>query len=108
MFFVFAPPDSHVSFLDRLKIIWSLLTKKQPEISLTPTSKVKFGENKVYFHGDFHLTSSGSLYLSADKHVIIESGQDQEPERPGYRHSVWINSPKDNFGRPLKDEEGSF
>ena len=102
----FAPPSSTLGVLDRVKIIWRLLTKKQPEISLTPSSRVKFGENKIYFNGDFHLACSGSLYLSANKHIVIDSGQDPEPERPGYLHSVWINSKKDNFGRPIKEDEG--
>ncbi len=112
MNFAFAPQTTEAmpNVFDRVKIIWRLLTQKHPEIPLTPHSKVKFGENKIYFDGDFHLESSGSLYLSAKKHIVIESGQDPEPGRPGYRHSVWINSQKDSFGRPLKHDDvgGTF
>jgi hypothetical protein len=119
MFFAFAPSGNSIAFVDRAKAIWQLLFYKKPKINLTPTTQVIFGENTIYFTGDFHLNTTGNMYLTAQKHVVIQSGQDAEPDRPGYRHSVWINSKLDNFGRPLQsfdpgllqsvlDNEGKF
>jgi hypothetical protein len=60
---------------------------------------------RIILPDDFALHTTGNLRLSADKHVIIKSGQGEE-ERPGYRYSIWLNSEEDGACRPLKDKPG--
>lgn len=104
MIFAFAEAQIDWKWKARFQNIWALLFHKKPELTITPTTKVIFGENKIVFLGDFHLETTGSLYLNAQKHIIVNSGQGIEPERPDYRHSVWINSQLDHQNRPLKTE----
>lgn len=48
------------------------------------------------------IKSTGNFYIDADKHILVNSGCDDDPKRPGYRHSVWINTPIDGEGYPVK------
>ncbi len=56
--------------------------------------------NRIVIQGDFELYTKGHLRLRSDKHVIINSGRDEE-QRPGYIHAIWLNSDEDDFGRPI-------
>jgi hypothetical protein len=75
---------------------------------LTPCIKMKNGiivdldNQRLIIPGDFNLHTTGNLKFSADKHIIIKSGQIPE-ERPGYVYGVWINSEEDSYGNPLLD-----
>jgi hypothetical protein len=77
---------------------------------LTPCIKMKNGiiidiENqRLIIPGDFNLHTTGNLRLTADKHVIIKSGNTPE-EREGYIHSIWFNSEEDINGNPIKYDD---
>lgn len=77
--------------------------------SLKPILKTRQGIeidlscNKIIFPDTIHLHSQGDFIISSDQHVMIDSGQKPEADRPGYMYSVWTNCPKDNFGRPTMD-----
>lgn len=65
------------------------------EITIQKRGKV------IHLSGDVTLHASGTLKLESDKHIILSSGKGKE-ERPGYRHSVWLNPDLDARGRPIQ------
>jgi hypothetical protein len=51
--------------------------------------------------GSVMLKVKGEFRLVCDKDIIFMSGQDDNPDRPGYRHSIWENPPLNERGQPL-------
>jgi hypothetical protein len=77
----------------------------QPEIITFANGVVIDIENKrIILPDDFALHTTGNLRLTSDKHIIIKSGQGDEPDRPGYQYSIWLNSAEDEAHRPLKGQ----
>ena len=101
---------TRISWLDRLiqRFHWAMLAFKapayDPHIRLKNGVLVDLVNRRIVIPGDFNIHTEGNLKLSADKHVLITSGQDAE-ERPGYVHGIWFNAAEDQFGRPLLEDE---
>lgn len=92
-------------FLTRLN--WAVKAFNSPiysQIQLGNGVILDLDNQKIIIPGDFALHTEGNLRLSSDKHVIIKSGQTEEP-RPGYIHGIWLNSEEDQFGQPLLDQK---
>lgn len=51
--------------------------------------------------GDIHVATTGEFRVTSAKDVVLLSGQNPNPERPGYVHAIWENPPLDEEGRPL-------
>jgi len=59
------------------------------------------GSVMVRVKGDVHLLTNGEFRVTSAKDVVLLSGQNANPERPGYIHGIWENPPLDEQGRPL-------
>ena len=45
----------------------------------------------------------GNLNIDCDKHVVINSGQDIDPNRnDGAKYSIWLNPELDENEKPMK------
>lgn len=90
------------------RISWSIKAfkapSKQPVLHLGNGVMLNLEHGVVVIDGDFDVCATGNLRLRAEKHLILESGQNQE-ERPGYLHSIWLNPVYDDAGRPSEDPE---
>lgn len=58
--------------------------------------------NTLTIKKDFKLKIEGTLEIQSNKDIVIDSGRNENPDRPGYLHSIWLNSPKDQDGKPLR------
>lgn len=82
-------------------------------LDANPTHKIDLGQGfeieidlekkLIILPEGFHIHSKGDLSLTADKHLLLESGKDEE-ERKGYVHGIWFNADVDEQGRPLKQK----
>lgn len=50
---------------------------------------------------DTHIHFTDQIKITSDKDVIIKSGRKDNPDRPGYRYSIWQNSDEDELRRPI-------
>lgn len=94
----------NLTFWQKIKNIFNLLFKKEPTLYLSADTKIQLQQNSIKIEGDLHLNASGSIYLFADKHIVLQSGRTEEPDRPGYLYSIWMNSDLDQNMNPLKKE----
>ena len=92
-----------ISWIDRIHWALSIVFNKKfnPVIEYHNGVVVDLIHRKIILPGDFHLHTNGSFHLSANKHIILSSGQSLEQTRPGYVHGVWLNPPLDEDGNPL-------
>jgi hypothetical protein len=84
-----------------------LRTKEVPQpdsIVFTNGVTIDMENKRIILPDDFSVHATGNLRLTADKHVIIKSGQGVEESRRGYHYSIWLNSDEDDAGRPLKEQ----
>lgn len=56
---------------------------------------------KFFIGGELEVHASGNIRLTSDQHIILTSGNTRE-DRPGYRHSIWLNPELDNLRRPIQ------
>lgn len=77
----------------------------EPVIKLADGIALDLHTKQIVIDGDFGVYATGNVTFRAEKHVIIESGRDDDPQRPGYRHSIWFNPDYDGFGRPVPEEQ---
>ena len=97
-------PTKNLTFWQKLKNVFNLLFKKEPILHLPGDTTIQLQQNSIKIEGDLHLNASGSIYLFADKHIVLQSGRTEEPNRPGYLYSIWMNSDLDQNMNPLKKE----
>jgi hypothetical protein len=76
----------------------------KPIIKLENGAYIDLSNKKIVLPEDFHIHARGNLKLTSDKHVVIRSGRNSDPEREGYVHSIWVNADEDSLGRPLKKD----
>ena len=76
------------SFWSRVSTAFNVLRGK--EVSSFLENKISWDpvEEKLIFHGDVEIRSTGTLVISSQEDIIIESGN-REGE---YTHSIWLNS----------------
>lgn len=63
---------------------------------------------KLILPDGYSIESQGSLNIKARDHLILSSGCDEEPTRPGHYHSIWLNTELDSEGRPLLADEAKI
>lgn len=70
------------------------------ELKLVPI----YSEGRLYWSvpGPIRLHSTEDIEFISDKHIILNSGQTPENERSNYTHSIWFNSDRDQYGRPVQ------
>jgi len=91
----------------RIKLAYAILTRpaKAPTIKFANGVVLDLNNNAVLLEKETTLHCLENLYLTSDKHVVLMSGCDPDPTRPGYLHSIWLNPDLDADGRPLKATE---
>ena len=77
----------------------------EPVIKLKSGAYIDLNTRKIVLPEDTHIHCKGNLKFSSDKHVVIQSGKNNEPGRHGYVHSIWLNPKEDRHGRPLLNED---
>lgn len=50
--------------------------------------------------GSVMLRVRGEFRLVCDKDIVLVSGQADNPDRPGYKYSIWSNPPLNEKGEP--------
>lgn len=101
------PDPVKPSWLARLYQRASWAVKAFNATSLSPVIALENGllfdptRNLLIINGDCQIHSTGSMRISARKHVILQSGQDDEGDRPGYLNSIWFNPELDDENRPI-------
>lgn len=94
------------SFWQRLKLAAQVFRAPvlKPVVELQNGMKLDLQTGQLIIPGEFNIHATGTLRLTSDEHVIIQSSRQPE-DRPGYRYSVWLNPDLDDMGRPLMDEK---
>lgn len=60
------------------------------------------GSVRIKIKGKLYVESEEEVRILSKKDIIISSGQDENKDREGYLHSVWINPVLDKKERPLQ------
>lgn len=96
--------NKKLSFLNKLKICLMILSSSRfkPVLKIDDNVELDLSNNKIIITKPFHIHCLEDLTISSSKNIIIDSGKKKDPERPGYFYSIWLNSPKDLKGKPLK------
>ena len=59
--------------------------------------------NTLTVNLDMKVKFKGNLNIDCDKHVVINSGQDIDPNRnDGAKYSIWLNPELDENEKPMK------
>ena len=59
--------------------------------------------NTLTVNLDMKVKFKGNLNIDCDKHVVINSGQDIDPNRnDGSKYSIWLNPELDENEKPMK------
>lgn len=56
---------------------------------------------KITFTRPTQFHCQENFVISSDKHVIIQSGQHQVPDKPGMTYGVWMNPETDFHNQPI-------
>lgn len=86
----------------RRLILWAIFGDSSVVLHTRNGVTIDLTQKKITVHDDFHLHTEGELKFSTDKDLILLSGRSPNPDRPGYRYSIWKNPPFDAEGRPLQ------
>lgn len=97
---------SKLRLWDRIKLCFMIIlnSKYKPKIRFDNNVEIDLSNNKIIFLKPLHIHCNENLTISSSKHIIIDSGKNKESEREGYNYSIWLNSPKDDKGNPVKKE----
>jgi len=61
-----------------------------------------FDTKTLTINSDFRIKIKGDLYIEANKHIMVNSGQKKDPRRDdGLEYSVFLNSKVDKKGQPI-------
>lgn len=89
------------TLLQKLRMCFDfLIHKTQPVIQLENGLLVDIENKRLVIPTDFHIHTEGTLRLSSDKHILINSGDGFDPIL-GTRWGIWLNSDVDNNGEPI-------
>lgn len=58
-------------------------------------------EYKGEIDGSVVLHVKGEFRLVCDKDIVLVSGRSDNPDRPGYKYSIWENPELDVYNRPV-------
>lgn len=96
-----------LSFIEKLKLCLMILTSKnfKPILRFNNGVEIDLKYNKIILTKPMHLHCTEDITISSEKNIIIDSGKKDDPNRPGYKYSIWLNCNKDSNGNPLKIEE---
>ncbi len=96
--------EKSLSLIEKLKLCLMILISKnfKPTIKFSNGVELDIKNNKIILTKPLHIHCMEDIKLTSDKNVIIESGKKNDPNRPGYNYSIWLNCPKDSNGNPLK------
>jgi hypothetical protein len=61
---------------------------------------MKILQRVINHAGELNLEFKEKITIKSKKDIILLSGMDKNPLRPGYLHSVWINPELDQNGNP--------
>lgn len=86
-----------MTFLPRLRAAIQAFIHPAP-----PPLRFDAATQRWVLEGDLAVHLTGSLRLSTDKHIILQSGRTPVPGRPGYVHGVWTNPPLNAEGQPVR------
>jgi hypothetical protein len=92
------------SLLVKIKLCMIIFSRNFyiPSIRFSNGVEIDFEKNRIILNDPTEIVCNDTLKLISKKHLILRSGQGQEEEREGYRYSIWLNSPEDDRGNPLK------
>ena len=93
------------SYVAKLKFAIAVLFRPMPspnKIQLSHSIILDLDTGRIILHGDTELHCDGNLHIRADKHLMLSSGQDVDPERPAYIHSIWFNTAVNQKGLPIR------
>lgn len=89
------------SLLQKIMMCWEFLTHEtKPVLKLDNGLLVDIENKRIVIPTDFHIHTEGTLRISSDKHVVINSGDGYDPNI-GTRWGIWLNSDVGNDGEPI-------
>lgn len=94
----------NLSFIEKILLCLLVLTSKsfKPVLRFDDGTEIDFRSNKIILRNTLNIHCKEDIKISSEKNIIIDSGKKYDPERSGYRYSIWLNCPKDEKGNPLK------
>ena len=93
------------SLLVKIKLCLSIFSRKNfiPCIKFPNGVEIDFTHNKIILNNPTEIICNENLKIISKKHLILQSGKTEEKERKGYIYSIWLNSPEDEYGNPVKN-----
>jgi hypothetical protein len=83
---------------------WEFLTRKTHAVlKLDNGLLVDVTNRRIIIPSDFHLHTQGTLRISSDQHVLINSGEGYDLYS-GRRWGIWLNTEVDNNGEPVHND----
>ena len=74
------------------------------EIRLGDSIMIDLKNNSITFLKPFTIKANENLFFEGQKHIVLNTSNNYETDRPGYTYSIWLNPDLDQEKNPLKSE----